>query len=115
MKAALTLGLLACGWGCWPADPDTCSNDCECRAAVNRCIDDAAARVRARAASEGNHLLDRAAVLESQKRPFLVPEDPTIDQLEICETERAAHVDAVRSFRELAHCDDAMLWYSSGR
>ena len=113
MRAVLTLGLFACAWGCWPGDPDICSNDCECRAAVNRCIDEAADRVRARAASEGNHLLDRAAVLDGQKRLFAVPEDPTPEELEICETERAAHVDALRSFRELADCDDAVLWYSS--
>lgn len=110
MRTVLTLGLLALGWGCWPVDSDVCSNDCECRAAVNRCIDEAAERVRARAASEGAHLLDRAAVLEGQKRLFSVPEDPTRTELEICETERTAHLDALRSFPELADCDEAVRW-----
>ena len=98
------MSLILSGWGCWPTDSNTCSNECECRAAVNRCIEDAAARLRARATSDGAHFRDRAAVLEAQKRPYAAPEEPTSEQLESCEAERAAHIDALRDFPELSGC-----------
>lgn len=102
MKNLLTMGLVLFGWGCVPGD--ACSNDCECRAAVNRCIESAAARLRARAESDGAHFRDRAAVIEAQKRPYSAPEEPTIEQLESCEIERAAHIEALRDFPELSGC-----------
>lgn len=109
MKSALTFGMLVVGWGCWPGG-DTCEDACECRAAVNRCIAEAADDLRARASSDGAHFRDRADVLDAQRRPFSVPEDPTPEQLSACEDARAAHVEALRSFPELEGCADADEW-----
>jgi hypothetical protein len=110
MRSLSILGLALITTGCWSGESNVCTNACECRAAINLCIDEAAARVESRAGSDGAHLRERAQVLAAQKRPYAVPMDPTAVDLELCAAARDEHARALQSFPELADCQHATRW-----